>query len=67
MVNTPAFTEIEKSARQLTNFFEASVELMQVMARACGHSHLSQFTLEDLTTWKREMAELSGVAYGGIA
>ncbi len=59
--------EIEKSARQLTNFFEASVELMQVMARACGHSHLSQFTLEDLTTWKREMAELSGVAYGGIA
>ncbi|MEE4014316.1 glutamate synthase-related protein [Roseibium sp. FZY0029] len=59
--------EIEKSARQLTNFFEASVELMQVMARACGHSHLNQFTLADLTTWKREMTELSGVAYGGIA
>ncbi|TYC75708.1 Rieske 2Fe-2S domain-containing protein [Stappia sp. BW2] len=59
--------EIEKSARQLTNFFEASVELMQVMARACGYSHLNQFALEDLTTWKREMAELSGVAYGGIA
>jgi glutamate synthase domain-containing protein 2 len=59
--------EIEKSARQLSNFFEASVELMQVMARACGHSHLSQFTPQDLTTWKREMAELSGVAYGGIA
>jgi glutamate synthase domain-containing protein 2 len=59
--------EIEKSARQLTNFFEASVELMQVMARACGHSHLNQFALEDLTTWKREMTELSGVAYGGIA
>ena len=27
---------IEKSARQLHNFFSASVELMQVMARACG-------------------------------
>ncbi|MES0881174.1 glutamate synthase-related protein [Roseibium sp. SCP14] len=59
--------QIEKSARQLTNFFEASVELMQVMARACGYSHLNQFRLEDLTTWKREMADLAGVAYGGVA
>lgn len=56
---------VEKSARQLANFFEASVELMQVMARACGHSHLSQFTHDDLTTWKRDMAEISGVAFGG--
>ena len=40
---------------------------MQVMARACGHDHLSQFTRDDLTTWKREMADLSGVAYGGMA
>lgn len=56
---------VEKSARQLANFFEASVELMQVMARACGHSHLSQFTQDDLTTWKKDMAEISGVAFGG--
>ncbi len=58
---------VEKSARQLTNFFEASVELMQVMARACGHDHLSKFNPDDLTTWKREMNELSGVQYGGVA
>lgn len=57
---------VEKSARQLTNFFDASVELMQVMARACGHDHLSKFNHEDLTTWQREMADLSGVAYGGV-
>ncbi|WP_317055712.1 glutamate synthase-related protein [Roseovarius rhodophyticola] len=57
---------IEKSARQLANFFEASVELMQVMARACGHDHLSKFNADDLTTWKRDMADLSGVAYGGV-
>ena len=57
---------VEKSARQLANFFEASVELMQVMARACGHDHLSKFNADDLTTWKREMHELSGVAYGGL-
>lgn len=58
---------IEKSAIQLKNFFEASVELMQVMARACGHDHLSGFVPDDLTTWKKEMAELSGVAFGGVA
>ncbi|WP_282608836.1 glutamate synthase-related protein [Pelagibius sp. Alg239-R121] len=57
---------VEKSAEQLKNFFEASVELMQVMARACGHDHLSQFSIEDLTTWKKEMSELSAVAYGGV-
>jgi glutamate synthase domain-containing protein 2 len=57
---------IEKSARQLANFFEASVELMQVMARACGHDHLSNFNPEDLTTWKKEMSELSGVTFGGV-
>jgi methylamine---glutamate N-methyltransferase subunit C len=58
--------EIEKSAQQLANFFNASVELMQVMARACGHDHLSQFSLDDLTTWKKDMSELTGIRYGGI-
>ncbi|MEM6309608.1 MAG: glutamate synthase-related protein, partial [Pseudomonadota bacterium] len=58
---------VEKSARQLTNFFEASVELMEVMARACGHDHVSKFNADDLTTWKKDMSALSGVAYGGLA
>jgi glutamate synthase domain-containing protein 2 len=59
--------KIEKGAQQLNNFFRASTELMQVMARACGHTHLDQFNQEDLTTWKRDMADLSGVAFGGIS
>ena len=58
---------VEKSARQLANFFEASVGLMQVMARACGHDHLSGFNADDLTTWKKDMAELSGVQFGGLS
>ncbi|MEL7153416.1 MAG: glutamate synthase-related protein, partial [Pseudomonadota bacterium] len=58
---------VEKSARQLANFFSASVELMQVMARACGHDHLSKFNSEDLTTWKREMSDLTGIPFGGIS
>jgi hypothetical protein len=40
---------------------------MQVMARACGHDHLSKFNTQDLTTWKKDMSELSGVAFGGVA
>ena len=59
--------DIEKSSKQLYNFFTASVELMQVMARACGHNDLSQFNKDDLATWHREMALLSGVAYSGYA
>ncbi|MBC8375354.1 MAG: Rieske 2Fe-2S domain-containing protein [FCB group bacterium] len=59
--------KIEKGAQQLNNFFRASTELMQVMARACGHTHLNQFNQNDLTTWKRDMADLSGVAFGGVS
>ncbi len=57
---------IEKSAQRLKNFFDASTQLMQVMARACGHDHVSKFNPDDLTTWKREMADLSGIAFGGV-
>ncbi len=58
---------VEKSAIQLKNFFEASAELMKVMARACGHDSLSSFNKEDLATWNREMALLSGIKYSGFA
>ncbi|KXI24331.1 glutamate synthase-related protein [Photobacterium sanguinicancri] len=57
---------VEKSAKQLHNFFAASVELMQVMARACGHHHLHGFNPNDLATWHRDMAHLSGVTYAGL-
>jgi glutamate synthase domain-containing protein 2 len=58
---------IEKGSQQLNNFFRASTELMQVMARACGHSHLNQLSVNDLTTWNRDMAHLTGVRYGGVS
>ncbi|WP_245540921.1 FMN-binding glutamate synthase family protein [Octadecabacter antarcticus] len=57
----------EKFAQQLVNFFVASVGLMQVMARACGHDHLSKFNADDLTTWKKDMAAISGVVFGVVA
>ena len=55
---------VEKSAEQLKNYFEATTHLMQVLARACGHSRLNQFCIDDLTTYKRDMAYLTGVRYG---
>ncbi|MCP4433711.1 MAG: glutamate synthase [Gammaproteobacteria bacterium] len=58
--------DVEKSSKQLHNFFNASVELMQVMARACGHDDLGKFNKDDLATWHREMALLSGVKYSGL-
>jgi glutamate synthase domain-containing protein 2 len=59
--------KIAKGAEQLNNFFRASTELMQVLAHACGHHHLNQFSPDDLTTRKREMAHLTGIAYGGVS
>lgn len=58
---------IELSARRLERFFKATVELMQVMARATGHSSLSEFCLEDLATFDNNLARLAGVPYAGIA
>ncbi len=64
--NLVARLEIQKSALRLKTFFESATELMQVMARACGHSHLDQFNIDDLTTWKYDMSRLSGVRYAGV-
>ena len=57
---------IDEAAARLCRFLTASVELMKVMARACGHTHLKQFNFNDITTWKREMVELTGIKYAGV-
>ena len=57
---------IDKSANQLFNFFSASTELMKVMARACGHNHLNKFNPNDITTWKKDMADLTGIKFAGM-
>ena len=40
---------------------------MAVLARAAGHDHLGKFDQDDLTTFKSDMAQLTGVPYGGVA
>ncbi|MEO1808829.1 MAG: glutamate synthase-related protein, partial [Bacteroidota bacterium] len=64
--NLRARLEIQKSAKQLHNYFEATQELMAVLARACGHSHISEFDLDDLSTFDYDMHRLAGVPYAGV-
>ena len=64
--NLRARLKIKESAQQLATYFEATVDLMKILARACSHDHLNQFTPNDLTTWHRDMAYLTGIPYGGV-
>ena len=62
----PALTariEIESSANRLATFLDASVGLMQVLARACGHHRLRDFAKDDLVTWNEAMAKLAGIPF----
>ena len=57
---------IDNASKKLSNYLSASTELMKTLARACGHHHLSQFNINDLSTWKLEMSKLSGIKFCGI-
>ncbi len=57
--------DVQVGAEKLARFFGASVELMQVLARACGRARLADLQRSDITTWKRDMADLSGIRFAG--
>ncbi len=52
--------------QRLANFLNASVTLMQVMARACGHDHLSKLSQRDIASWHKDLAELAGISWSGF-
>lgn len=56
---------VPQAAERLERFLRTSVDLMVVLARACGHRRLADFTVEDLVTFDRDFAYLSGVPYAG--
>jgi len=58
-----ALIDENAAAKRVARFFGAAVKLMQTMARACGHDHLSKFRKEDIATWHGDMANLTGVDY----
>jgi glutamate synthase domain-containing protein 2/nitrite reductase/ring-hydroxylating ferredoxin subunit len=57
---------VAASAKRLQNWFEATVHLMQVLARACGHMHLDQFETRDLSTVNLDISKLTGIRYAGV-
>lgn len=57
---------IDEAGQRLGRFLRATTELVCVLARACGHHHVSDFELDDLMTIDRDIAALTGVAYAGV-
>ena len=58
--------KVQNGAERLQRYLEASVELMKVLARGCGYNHFNQFCKGDITTWKRDIADLTGIEYAGF-
>ena len=57
---------IETSAKQLYNYFNATNELVKVIARACGYDSVGKFNHNDLSTTHFKIHQLSGINYAGI-
>lgn len=57
---------VQLAAQRLQRFLQSTIELIKVLARACGHRHLADFDLDDLVTFDRDFAYLSGVPYAGV-
>ncbi|MEM6800499.1 MAG: hypothetical protein AAF696_03795 [Bacteroidota bacterium] len=34
---------------------------------ACGHDHLNKFNQKDICSWKKEMAEWTGIRFTGLS
>jgi glutamate synthase domain-containing protein 2/nitrite reductase/ring-hydroxylating ferredoxin subunit len=58
--------DVALAAIRLERFLRSSTDLMAVLARACGRSDLGDLCGDDITTFDREMAYLTGIAYAGV-
>jgi len=59
--------DVNAASNRLNRFLTSSADLMKVMARACGHDHLNKLYIDDLTTFDREIAHLTGIDYAGVS
>ena len=57
---------IDSSAKQLQNYFEATNDLIRVVARACGYDDVTKFNQDDLSTYDRDIHYLTGINYAGL-
>lgn len=58
--------QVQTSAKQLCNFFQATNDLMKVIARSCGYDDFQKFNHSDLSTLSWDMHNLAGINYAGI-
>ena len=57
--------DIDVGAERLARFFESAVELMKVLARACGHDSLAGFNRNDIATWHYDLTRMTGIEFSG--
>ncbi|NER16090.1 glutamate synthase-related protein [Spongiivirga citrea] len=57
---------IDSSAKQLHNYFEATNDLIKVVARSCGYDDVAKFNHNDLSTFDLDMHKLTGISYAGV-
>lgn len=57
---------IDSSAKQLHNYFDATNNLIKVVARACGYDDVTKFNRDDLSTFDRDLHKLTGINYAGV-
>ena len=55
----------EQGGVGLARFLLASVQLMQVLARAAGRARLADLGQDDLTTFNRDLVEMANLPYAG--
>lgn len=58
--------DVQVAAERLARYLAATIELMQVLARACGHDHLNKLRKEDLASWDHRLAQMAGVEWSGF-
>lgn len=58
---------IESSAKELYNYFDATNDLIKVIARSCGYDDITKFNHNDLSTFDYDMHRLTGINYAGVS
>ncbi len=64
--NLRQWIEINLAAKRHERFFNASTDLIKVVARACDYDNINSFTKDDLPTFNRDMYHLTGINYAGM-
>lgn len=57
---------IVRYGKEVSNYFEATTDLMKVIARACGNDDFTKFSNNDLTTFDYDLHLMTGINYGGV-